>query len=277
MGSPLILRGHQNGAMRSIPKSVVIVGVVVLLALAAILVLRARYGVDAPMVDQVVADEVPVLLVHGYGGGPASMAALERVLEDGDRRVVSVALPHGGRGDIAVSAQALEEVADREGGSEVDIVGFSAGGLVARTFLERVGGGVRSLVFLGTPHHGTRLAGLATRLDPSLCARACREMVPGSRFLRTLNAGRTAPPGTSLTNVYSADDGVVTPPRSARLEGTRNVLIQDVCPGARVAHTRLVSDPIALGLVVAALEAGSGAFDPGSCEDVRRLGLGSED
>ena len=80
-----------------------------------------------------------------------------------------------------------------------------------------------------------------------------------------------------MANIYSADDGVVTPPRSARLDGARNVLIQDVCPGARVAHTRLVSDPIALGLVVEALEAGSRTFDPGSCEDVRALGLAPED
>ena len=165
-----------------------------LLAVVTLLVLRARYDVDVPLVDQVVEDEVPVLLVHGYGGGPASMAELERVLESRDRRVISVALPNGGRGDIAVSAGAVEEIVEEEGATEVDIVGFSAGGLVARTFLEQGGGRVRSLVFLGTPHHGTRLAGLATSLDPSLCARACREMVPGSHFLRTLNAGRNVPP-----------------------------------------------------------------------------------
>jgi triacylglycerol esterase/lipase EstA (alpha/beta hydrolase family) len=263
--------------MRFIPKPLVIVGVLAVLVLAALLALRARYDVDVPLVDQVVEDEVPVLLVHGYGGGPASMAVLERVLESRGRRVISVALPNGGRGDIAVSAVAVEEIVEEERTKEVDIVGFSAGGLVARTFLEQGGGRVRSLVFLGTPHHGTRLAGLATSLDPSLCARACREMVPGSRFLRTLNSGRNVPPGTSVANIYSADDGVVTPPRSARLEGARNVLIQDVCPGARVAHTRLVSEPIALGLVVDALEAGSGAFNPQSCEDVRRLGLGTAD
>ena len=263
--------------MRSIPKPLLIVGVLVLLAVAALLILRARYDVDVPLVDQVAEEEVPVLLVHGYGGGPASMAVLERVLESRDRRVLSVALPNGGRGDIAVSAGVVEEIVEEEGATEVDIVGFSAGGLVARTFLEQGGGRVRSLVFLGTPHHGTRLAGLATSVDPSLCARACREMVPGSHFLRTLNAGRHVPPGTSVANIYSADDGVVTPPRTARLEGARNVLIQDVCPGARVAHTRLVSDPIALGLVVEALESGSGNFDPSSCEHVRELGQAPED
>ena len=260
--------------MRSIAKPAAIVGVLVVLVLVTLL---ARYDADVPLVDQVVEDQVPVLLIHGYGGGPASMAALERVLESRGRRVISVALPNGGRGDIAVSAGAVEAIVEDEGTTEVDIVGFSAGGLVARTFLEQADGEIRSLVFLGTPHHGTRLAGLATSLDPSLCARACREMVPGSRFLRNLNEGRNLPPGTSSVNIYSADDGVVTPPRSARLEGARNVLVQDVCPGARVAHTRLVSDPIALGLVVDALEAGSGAFDPRSCEDVRRLGLGTED
>lgn len=255
----------------------VIVGLLVLLVLATVLVARARYDVDVPMVDQVVVDEVPVLLVHGYGGGPASMTVLERLLEARDRRAISVALPDGGRGDLADSARALHEVVAEAGVPEVDIVGFSAGGLVARAFLAQGGGEgvVRSLVFLGTPHHGTRLAGLATSLDPSLCARACRELIPGSHFLRTLNSGGNDPAGTSLTNIYSADDGVVTPPRSARLEGARNVLVQDVCPGARVAHTRLVTDPIALGLVVEALE-GPGDPEPPSCEDVRQLGAVSD-
>ena len=255
-----------------------IVALLALLALAILLAARARYDVDVPLADQAIEDDVPVILVHGYGGGPGSMALLERLLEARNRQVIAVSLPDGGRGDIAASSRVLDGVMDREGVPEVDIVGFSAGGLVARTVLEQGGddGSVRSLVFLGTPHHGTRLAGLATSLDPSLCARACREMIPGSHFLRALNSGRNTPTGTSLTNIYSADDGVVTPPRSARLEGARNILIQDGCPGSRVAHTRLVTDPSALGLVVGALDGELGELTSGSCDDVRRLGMSSE-
>lgn len=249
-------------------------GGAVLLVLAILLFARDRYDVDVPLTDMMGEDEVPVLLVHGYGGDPATMGAVERLLEERGRRVVSVALPGSGRGDIVASARALGEVIAEESASEVDVVGFSAGGLVARTFVQQGGddADVRYLVFLGTPHHGTRLAGLATAFDPSLCARACRQMIPGSRYLRTLNSRDESSSGTVPTNIYSADDGVVNPPDS-RLAGARNVRIQDSCPGAQVPHSRLVTDPIALGLVVVALEGGPDLIDADSCEDIRRLGI----
>ena len=260
-------------------KPLLIAGLSAVLVLAVVLVAKARYDVDVPLVDEVVENEVPVLLVHGYGGGPESMSVLERLLEERDRRVVSVALPGSGRGDIAASARVLGEVVAEAGAPEVDIVGFSAGGLVARAFAKQEGDGadVRFLVFLGTPHHGTRLAGLATAFDPTLCARACRQMIPGSRFLRTLNSRDERSAGAVSTSIYSAQDGVVTPFESARLAGARNILIQDPCPDAQVPHARLVTDPVALGLVVDALDGRSGRVDAGSCEDIRRLGVIAED
>ncbi len=38
------------------------------------------------------------------------------------------------------------------------------------------------------------------------------------------------------------------------LEGAENVRVQDVCSGATLGHGDLVSDPLALGLVLRALE-----------------------
>ncbi|MDQ3618780.1 MAG: alpha/beta fold hydrolase [Actinomycetota bacterium] len=255
-------------------KPLVIAGLSAVFVLAVVLVAKVRYDVDVPLVDEVVENEIPVLLVHGYGGGPESMSVLERLLQEQDRRVVSVALPGSGRGDIVASARALDEVIAAEGTPWVDVVGFSAGGLVARTLVLQEGddGNVRFLVSLGTPHHGTRLAGLATAFDPSLCARACWQMIPGSRFLRKLNSRGDEPPRASVTSIFSADDGVVNPPGSARLRWAQNIRIQDVCPNAHVPHARLVTEPVAIGLVVAALNGGPGEIDPTSCDDVRQLG-----
>ncbi|MFG0253012.1 MAG: lipase family alpha/beta hydrolase [Phycisphaerales bacterium JB038] len=75
---------------------------------------------------------------------------------------------------------------DPEWTAEVDVIGFSMGGLVARyAALPRSDGGkrlrIRTLFTIGTPHRGARLSGL-----PSLSQRV-RDMRVGSSFLRRLD------------------------------------------------------------------------------------------
>lgn len=57
----------------------------------------------------------------------------------------------------------MEEICARTGHREIDIVGHSLGGLIARYYVQRLGGDrrVRTLVTLGTPHGGTAAAPLA--------------------------------------------------------------------------------------------------------------------
>src|SRR5204863_10178951 len=102
---------------------------------------------------------------------------------------------------------------------------------------------------------------------------ACRQLVPGSALLAALNQGDETPPGPTWTTVWSADDSVVTPPASARLAGAVNVELQDVCPDAHVDHGELASDPLAIGLVLRALQ-GRLERVPGErdCAGLRALG-----
>jgi triacylglycerol lipase len=237
--------------------------------LAAVLVLRSEPGRGR-------AGEVPVLLVPGFDGTPDSLGTLAARLRAGGRRVVVVvALPDRGTGDLAAAARVLERAVDRTGAASVDLVGYSAGGIVVRAFLADRGGAARTrrVVLLGTPNHGTELAGAAAAVDARLCAGACAQLVPGSALLARLNRGDETPAGPAFTSIWTASDQTVTPPASARLQGAVNVRVQDVCAGSGIGHGGLVRDPLVLGLVVRALD---GALPrppaPADCAALRASG-----
>ena len=180
--------------------------------------------------------ETPVLVVPGYNGTPASVGTLAARLRADGRRVVVV-----------------------------DLVGVSAGGLVVRLLLADPARALRArrVVLLGTPNHGTELAGVAAALDPSLCATSVCQLAPGSSLLAELNRGDETPPGPQFFSIWTALDRTVTPPATAVLDGAANIRVQDVCAASRLGHGGLVTDPLALGLVVEAL-AGSLPERPGA-------------
>src|SRR6266545_4790795 len=129
------------------------------------------------------ASVVPVVLVHGYDGTPASFDVLSSRLRAAGCQVVVVQLPDRGTGDIEVSA----------------------GGVVVRTYLGQPGvaAHVRHVVLLGSPNHGAQLASLAALLGPRLCSGACAELVPGSALLARLNQlvrGNEFPAGPDVTS-----------------------------------------------------------------------------
>jgi triacylglycerol lipase len=201
---------------------------------------------------------VPVVLVHGYDGTPSSFDTLAGRLRAGGRQVVVVRLPDRGTGDIEVSAGVVARAVDGTGAGTVDLVGYSAGGIVVRAYLSRSGvaAHVRHVVLLGAPNHGAELAGLAALLGPQLCTGACAQLVPGSALLVRLNQlvrGNEFPAGPDVTSIWTAMDRTVTPATSAVLAGARNVRVQDVCADSRIDHGGLVHDPLALGLALRAL------------------------
>ena len=202
----------------------------------------------------------PVLLVPGYGGSTASLQVLATKLRQAGREAVVVAMPGDGKGDLTdqarVLAQAANDAVTRSGAASVDVVGYSAGGLVARLWVADLGGAsvARRVVTLGSPHHGTSIAALGAGLLPALCPAACQQMAPTSDLLRTLNAKR--PTGPTFVSIWSTVDQVVTPPDSARLDGALNLTVQSVCAGSTVEHGQLPSDPVSSSIVVTELAAG---------------------
>jgi triacylglycerol esterase/lipase EstA (alpha/beta hydrolase family) len=186
-----------------------------------------------------------------------------------------VQLPGSATGDMREQADALDDAADaaleRTGAASVDVVGHSAGGVVARLWVSETGGPVtRRVVTLGSPHHGTSIAALARDLVPDSCPEACRQLSPDSDLLRELNAEDETPSGPLFVSIWTRVDRVVTPPQSSRLSGAVNVQVQAVCPDSRVEHGDLPRDPRVQAIVLAELGVATPVV-PGSCERVGAL------
>jgi triacylglycerol lipase len=234
---------------------------VVQLVAVVVVVLAVTRGDGATPGDTAVQDEPgPVLLVPGYGGGTGGLEQLARLLRSTGRQATIVALPGDGTGDLDAQAEALGKAADADlaaGAPSVDVVGYSAGGIVARIWARNDGGAVsaRRIVTLGSPHHGTDLAAAAGLLVPGECPLACRQLVPGSDVITDLNAGDETPDGPVWVSIWTTQDQVVVPPSTARLVGAHDVAVQQICPGRAVGHGQLPTDAVVDGIVLRALAA----------------------
>lgn len=159
----------------------------------------------------------PVVLLHGFVDNRSVFVLLRRALARHDRRPVESFNYSPLTCDLRAAAELLgrhvEALCARTGRHEVDIVGHSLGGLVARYYVQRLGGDsrVRTLVMLGTPHSGTAAA-------PWVGAHPLiRQMRPGSEVLRDL--AEPAPDcRTRCVSFWSDLDQVMVPVETARLD-----------------------------------------------------------
>ena len=214
----------------------------------------------------------PVVLVPGYGGGTGALEELAARLEQEGRETVVVRLPADGTGDLREQAETLDAAVDavlERGAPSVDLVGFSAGGVVVRLWIKEQDGAeqARRVVTLGSPHHGADVARLAAIVTPGDCPPACRQLAPGSSLLKDLNGGDETPDGPRWVSVWTAVDEVVTPPESSRLDGALDVRLQSFCSGAQTEHGALPRDPVVQAIVLRALDVEPlTSLDEVSCE-----------
>ena len=236
------------------------IAVLLIMTLAVISVLRITTQAGKPVPQE---NPGPVLLVPGYGGNVQSLEPLVAALRSAGRTPVVVEPVGDGTGDLREQAQHLAEIADRvreqAGAASVDVIGYSAGGVVARLWVRDEGGDqvARRVLTIGSPHHGSSQAALGAELAGG-CPTACEQLVPDSDLLRRLNADDETPTGPLWATIRSRNDQVVTPVDSAALSGALNVVVQDACPGTAAAHGDLPSNPV----VLAALDSVLGAAAP---------------
>jgi triacylglycerol lipase len=238
--------------------------VLVAAAAVAALVVVPRVGDAGSTRRTAAADEPPgpVLLVPGYGGSTTALQKLADRLTAAGRDATVVQVPGDGTGDLTASADvlgsAVDDALERSGADSVDVVGYSAGGVIARIWAADGGADqARRVLTLGAPHHGTTVADLAGGILPAECPVGCQQLTTDSRLLAGLNAGDETPEGPTWVSVWTTADEVVTPPDSASLDGAVDLTVQSVCADSRVAHGQLPADPLVQGIVLAELAAGA--------------------
>ncbi|MBX2803819.1 MAG: hypothetical protein KTR31_39450 [Myxococcales bacterium] len=188
----------------------------------------------------------PVLLVPGRTWSRASLLFLRQFLvQRGWRWVWPVNRGRGANGGLAQEAELLarriRELRSVSGAQQIDIVGFSVGGLVAAWVLRHhpeARASVRRLVTVGTPWRGTKLAVFSP-------GAAAREIRFNSHLLDDL-----WPLPVPVFSIWSATDLVVVPGRSAAPPSDQGT---DVCIEA-AGHVELLVSARAFRAVQAALE-----------------------
>jgi triacylglycerol lipase len=230
---------------------------VVVLALLVLLGVRALGGSDDSGQRPDQAAPGTVLLVPGYGGSQTALARLAGRLTAAGRTAQVLTLPDGGTGDLLNQADVLDAAVRQaiDGGApSVDVVGYSAGGVVTRLWVDRHDGAevARRIVTLGSPLHGAQIAGVGAALAPDACPLACRQLAPGNSVLKDVD-GKDLPSGLPWLSIWTANDETVQPPDSARLAGALNLELQTICPQSVVSHSNLPTDPAITALVLTAL------------------------
>jgi triacylglycerol lipase len=223
----------------------------------------------------------PIILVPGYGGSDSMLDTLANRLHSAGRTTILLALPDDATGDLNVQAGILAARVTQAlngGAPSVDLVGYSAGGIVIGLFVAAHPKEVRQVVTIGSPLHGTAIAALAVALSASssVCPVACRQMAPGSSVLASLDAAEPVHTGVPWTSMWTTADQVVLPPDSARFTGATNIVLQQVCADDTANHLNLPADPLVAGLTLRALDTSDvGSPSSSDCSNLRALGAGS--
>jgi triacylglycerol esterase/lipase EstA (alpha/beta hydrolase family) len=160
------------------------------------------------------------------------------------------------------------------GRSKVDIVGHSQGGVVARYYVQELGGAssVENVVSISAPHKGTTMSGIAKIADvvPGLAdvfvfswCKSCADQIEGSALVKKLNS-KAPTASVKWTNIATKYDEIVTPYTNAFLSGSNvtNITLQDGCSLDYSEHLAISYSQRAIWNVRKALNPGTSGTAP---------------
>ena len=142
-----------------------------------------------------------VLVLPGWMAGDGSTAVLRAALSRDGHRVRGWGLGRN-TGDAPSRMRDVTDLVQQRAqatGSQLDLVGWSLGGVIAREVARRAPEAVRRVITLGTPLHGPHFTSFAALFVDDL-DEAARERIARRR---------AAPPSVPVTVIWSRRDGIV--------------------------------------------------------------------
>lgn len=228
----------------------VLLAVIALLVAGIVGVFLLTRDTTPPPAARAAQPQGTVLLIPGYGGGVAGLAGLENDLAEQGIPVEVVDIGDG-TGDLRSYAADVRQRAQElvaAGQPAPDLIGFSAGGIIARVAADDNPELYRKVVTLASPHNGTATADAGALFGE--CPQACQQMRTDSELLASLSQAKYP---DDWLSVWSDTDSVIRPPESSELPGIRSYRLQEFCPGT-IEHGSVPSDPRTLAVVAAFLE-----------------------
>lgn len=151
-------------------------------------------------------DQRTIVLVHGYLANRSTLYPLAAYLRlRGAKQVLS--FNYSSTLGVEQAARALREYLRRHvQGGRIDLVCHSLGGLVARLYIQELGGARRvdQCITLGTPHRGTYNSYW-------LNSRVGDELRPDSSLLSRLNGSRPGDSRVRFLSLIAGSDTLVVP------------------------------------------------------------------
>ncbi|MHB0939938.1 MAG: esterase/lipase family protein [Armatimonadota bacterium] len=165
----------------------------------------------------------PVLLLHGIDDTSDAMARLGGYLAGRGWTVGRMNMtPSDGADPLDLLAKLVAKGIENQfpDGQPIDLVCFSLGGIVARYYLQRLGGldRVRRFITISSPHHGTWMAYFRWNA-------ASRQLRPGCPFLADLNRDVRSLAKLQVTSIWTPFDLMIFPANSSRLPFGRQVIV----------------------------------------------------
>ena len=177
-----------------------------------------------------VAASTPIILLHGYFHNRSAFVIMRRSLKKFGFRSVDTmnynVIGHDVQELAAQLAVHVDEILERTGATHVHLIGHSLGGLVARYYIQKLGGHekVHTCITLGTPHRGTHAAWVGR-------GKTARQLRPGSLLLRQIARSARAMP-VRFISFYSNLDSLVLPASNAKITEpslrARNIFVKDL-------------------------------------------------
>ncbi|MDB4963142.1 MAG: lipase [Myxococcales bacterium] len=167
----------------------------------------------------------PVIVVHGYAMNRANFVPLAFRLSRAGLGPI-LGFEYWTLGRTAAAARQLgwfvDQVCAATRSPEVDLIGHSMGGVVARYYVTFLGGdGVaKNLVTIGSPHGGTDLSRVGV-------GHATRELLIGSQLVTRLGAA-SPPKHTRVTAIWSRADALVPGARQKPIPGADVIMYDDL-------------------------------------------------